>query len=203
MSVKKGVSLIGLLMVVGLISCSQPSIEPLDKDAVIVAFGDSLTVGYGVSEDKSYPAILQKLSGYQVVNEGVSGEVTREGVLRFSAVLERHQPQLVVLFEGGNDLLRNVPAIEIEKNLAQMIAIAQAQQVSVLLIGMPEKKLFSNTAPFYKKLSKQWQVPLEADIVGHLMIRASMKSDYIHFNEKGYQKLAKAIYEKLQVSGAL
>ena len=196
------IRLVGLIAVVGLTSCSQPSIEPLEKGAVIVAFGDSLTLGYGVAPDKSYPAVLQKLSGYQVINEGVSGEVTSQGLLRLAEVLARHQPKLVVLFESGNDILRKVPAEEIQNNLSQMIAMAQAQQVSVLLVGMPEKKLFGGTAPFYETLAEQWNIPLEADIVGHLMMRASMKSDYIHFNEKGYQTLAEAIYDQLKASGA-
>ncbi|MCF6299356.1 MAG: arylesterase [Thiomicrorhabdus sp.] len=192
-----------LIGFITLTSCSQPSVNKLEEGAVIVAFGDSLTQGVGVSSDKSYPAVLQTLTGYKVINAGVSGETTAEGVARFSQVLAREQPQLVILFEGGNDILKNTPFEQIKDNLATMIAEAKAHNVSVLLVGVPQKSVFFSSAELYESLADQWNIPLENDIVSHLMRRTSMKSDYIHFNEKGYQKLAEAIYLKLQESGAI
>lgn len=186
-----------------LTACSQPSFEQLEEGAVIVAFGDSLTQGVGVSIEQSYPAVLQVLSGYKVVNAGVSGETTTQGIERFSNVLERENPQLVVLLEGGNDFLKNMPREQTKENLAKMIALAQANNVAVLLVGVPEKSIFFSSAELYESLAEQWNIPLEDDIVGHLMRRTSMKSDYVHFNKKGYQKLAEAVYLKLQESGAI
>jgi lysophospholipase L1-like esterase len=195
-----------LMLLVGffaLTSCSQPSFEKLEEGSVIVAFGDSLTQGVGVSVEQSYPAILQKLSGYKVVNAGVSGEITAQGLVRFAQVLEREQPRLIILLEGGNDILKNIPREQTKENLANMIALAQANNVAVLLVGVPEKSIFFSSAALYKSLAEQWNVPLENNIVGHLMRRTSMKSDYIHFNEKGYQKLAETIYLNLQENGAI
>lgn len=186
-----------------LTACSEPPFEKLEESAVIVAFGDSLTQGVGVSIEHSYPAVLQSLSGYKVVNAGVSGETTAQGRVRFAKVLEQEQPQLVVLLEGGNDFLKKIPREKTQENLASMIALAQANDVKVLLVGVPEKGIFLSSAALYESLAEQWNVPLENDIVGHLMRRTSMKSDYVHFNEKGYQKLAEAIYLKLQESGAI
>jgi len=188
-----------------LTSCSQPAFEKLEEGSVIVAFGDSLTQGVGVSVEQSYPAILQTLSGYKykVVNSGVSGETTAQGVLRFAQVIEQEQPRLIVLLEGGNDILKNIPREQTKDNLANMIAVAQANNIAVLLVGVPEKSVFFSSAELYESLAEQWNIPLENNIVGHLMRRTSMKSDYVHFNEKGYQKLAEAIYLKLQESGAI
>ncbi len=186
-----------------LTSCSQSSFEKLEEGSVIVAFGDSLTQGVGVSREQSYPAILQTLSGYKVVNSGVSGETTAQGLVRFTQVLEQEHPRLIILLEGGNDILKNIPREQTQENLANMIALAQANHIAVLLVGVPEKSIFFSSAELYESLAEQWNIPLENDIVGHLMRRTSMKSDYIHFNEKGYQKLAEAIYLKLQESGAL
>ncbi len=170
--------------------------------AVIVAFGDSLTQGVGVNPEKSYPAVLQKLTGHTVVNAGVSGETTAQGLLRFLNVLEKEQPKLVILLEGGNDFLKKVPPNKIKSNLARMIAIAHKKHVAVLLVGVPDKPLFGS-ADLYSELANEWHIPLEDDIVPSLMRRTSMKSDYVHFNEQGYQALAQAIYDTLQASGAL
>ncbi len=198
--------MIATAVVVGyvlLTSWRSPSIKPLKEEAVIVAFGDSLTQGVGVDKAHSYPAVLQSLTGHKVVNAGIAGETTTEGLQRFDAVLEQYQPELVIVLEGGNDILQNVPTATIQANLSKMIEMAQVRDIAVVLVGVPEKRLFGGAAPFYAELASVWQVPLEDDIVSHLMMRTSMKSDPVHFNEKGYQKLAEAIYETLQSSGAL
>ena len=84
-----------------------------------------------------------------------------------------------------------------------MIELAQSKQVSVLLIGVPEKKLFGNTEPLYEDLADLYKIPLEGDVVASLLSRPSMKSDFVHFNALGYQALAEAIHEALQKAGAL
>lgn len=192
-----------LLSALLLNGCQQASIPELKSDAVILAFGDSLTLGYGVQPHESYPQRLSKLSRHKVINAGVSGETTARGLKRLEAVLEKHQPQLLILFEGGNDILQKVPLETIHRNLAQMIELAQAKQISVLLIGVPERRLFGGTADLYESLAEYYQIPLEDDIVANLMSRPSMKSDFVHFNALGYQALAEAIYEMLQNNGAL
>ncbi len=183
--------------------CQQVPIPELKSDAVILAFGDSLTVGYGVNRNQSYPSILAQMSGFKVINAGVSGETTAQGLKRLKGILEQHQPQLLILLEGGNDLLLKVPSETIQDNLAKMIELAQSKQISVLLIGVPEKKLFGDTEPLYEDLADLYKIPLESDIVANLLSRPSMKSDFVHFNALGYQTLAEAIYETLQNAGAL
>ncbi|MDG6777813.1 arylesterase [Thiomicrorhabdus sp. zzn3] len=195
---------IGLLvsLLTGLGGCSDVRLTPLAEDATILAFGDSLTAGVGVRPEFSYPSILAQLSGRTVVNAGVSGETTGQGVKRFAKLIVEHQPQLVIILEGGNDLLRNEPESKIATNLGKMIQLAQSQGIQVLLVGVPEKKLFSGAADFYEELAETYEVPLEEEIVPDLMGRLSMKSDYVHFNQNGYRALAEAIYEKLRNSGA-
>ncbi|MDX1348275.1 MAG: arylesterase [Thiomicrorhabdus chilensis] len=195
-------SLLATLLLV-LSGCSDHKLPPLAENAQILAFGDSLTLGVGVPSAQSYPAILARLSGREVINAGVSGETTAQGLERLPELLERHQPALLILLQGGNDVLRNVPAETVEANLGRMIEMAQQKGVAVLLVGVPEKGVFADTADWYENLSDDYGVPLEEEIIADLMGRLSMKSDYVHFNEKGYQALAEAIYQKLQGSGAL
>ena len=192
-----------LLSLFLLSGCQQALIPELKSDAVILAYGDSLTVGYGVNKSQSYPSVLEQLSGFKVINAGVSGETTAKGLKRLEHVLEETQPQLLILLEGGNDLLLKVPPESIQDNLAKMIELAQSKQISVLLIGVPEKKLFGDTEPLYEDLAELYKIPLESDIVAHLLSRPSMKSDFVHFNVLGYRALAEAIYETLQNTGAM
>ena len=94
----------GLLVILLLLQgCQKAAIEPLAPGATIVAFGDSLTAGVGASSGADYPAQLASLTGYRVVNAGVSGETTAEGVKRLPAVLAKYSPELLILLEGGND----------------------------------------------------------------------------------------------------
>lgn len=186
-----------------LVGCSQTQLPALHQKAKVVAFGDSLTEGYGVKKGKDYPSVLGQLTGLQVINEGVSGETSSQGVERMPKVLELHQPDLVVLLEGGNDVLRKIPLDKTKANLASMIELIQDSGASVLLVGMPEKKLFGGNLPLYEELAEQYQVPLLDDVIGSLLMRPSMKSDYVHFNEKGYAVLAEEIYFALQEYGAL
>lgn len=186
-----------------LTSCSQPQLPALQMNDVIVAFGDSLTVGYGVKQNQSYPSVLAKMSGLKIINSGISGETTLQGLERLPSVLEQYNPKLVILLEGGNDVLQKIPEPQIKANLAKMIQIIQSSGSAVLLVGVPEKKLFGSSLDLYSELANEFNIPLEQDIVASLIKRPSMKSDYVHFNALGYQALAQAIYEAMQTSGAI
>ncbi|GAA3919285.1 GDSL-type esterase/lipase family protein [Litoribacillus peritrichatus] len=107
------------IFVLVLVGCSDTKqLSPLSTDDTILAFGDSLTYGVGAKNGKTYPEVLSELTGIQVINAGVSGETTSKGILRFSDVLDEHQPQLIILLEGGNDVLRNHPPSQTKSNLA-------------------------------------------------------------------------------------
>ncbi len=107
---------------------------------MIVAFGDSLTAGYGVPEGQSYPDFLQQELldrgyRYRVVNEGVSGDTTAVALQRIDFALAE-DPVIVVLALGGNDGLRGLPADAMEANLLEMVKRFQAAGAEVVLGGM-------------------------------------------------------------------
>jgi lysophospholipase L1-like esterase len=186
-----------------LTSCSRAKLPALQSEDVIVAFGDSLTAGYGVTKNQSYPAVLANLTRHKVINAGISGETTAQGLARFQSVLEEHNPGLVILLEGGNDVLQKVPVGVIYSNLKRMLQIAKQKGVPVLLVGVPEKKLFGSSLDIYADLAEEFDIPLEEDIVANLIKRPSMKSDFVHFNQQGYQAMAQAIDAKLKEHGAI
>ena len=198
-------SLSCIILLFAFAACSSGhQLQPLNNDAVILAFGDSLTYGTGAPQDKSYPAVLEQLSGRKVVNAGIPGEVTAGGLARLADTLEEVRPQLVILCLGGNDMLRRVSSEETAQNLEQMVAISRAQGVPVLLLGVPRPALFGlESAPFYHELAEKMELPLEDEIISSVLSDSNLKSDQIHPNAEGYRLIAEAIREKLKESGAL
>ncbi len=193
-----------LLIALWLISCGgEHLLDPLPENAVILAYGDSLTDGKGVGRQDAYPAALEALLGHQVVNAGVSGETTAQGLARLPAVLDDTQPDLMVLLEGGNDILRNLDLDQAQSNIEAMISLAKARDIDVVLVGVPQKKLLSKTAKFYRTLAQSHSVPLQDDIIASLLRKPAMKSDSVHFNRAGYRQLALAIKQVLDQNGAL
>lgn len=192
--------LLGALL---LTACGGSKLSQLQPGDVILAFGDSLTAGKGVTADNAYPQVLSELTGLDVINAGISGETTAEGLKRFPAVLDASNASLVILFEGGNDILRNYNLDETKANLDEMINIAKGKGLQVVMVGLPRKQLFSSTAELYRELAEAHELPLEDEIVASLLRKPDMKSDSVHFNVKGYRALAVAIQSMLTEAGAL
>src|SRR5215210_4991050 len=124
-------------------TAQTPAAAPTPAETVpkIVAFGDSLTAGYGLQPKESYPALLQKMIDddgfrYEVVNAGVSGDTSAGGVRRIDWALDAGDVRFVVLELGANDFLRGQPVSETKKNLAEIIRRAKSRGARVLLAGM-------------------------------------------------------------------
>ncbi len=193
-----------LLCLMFLQACSEStSLVPVPEDGVILAFGDSLTVGVGTSHENSYPVVLAQLTGRNVISAGVSGEETTQGLARLPMVMDEVKPNLLLLLEGGNDILRNKNRHTTKQNLAAMIELAKARQVQVVLIGVPEKKLFSDVAPLYEELAEQYNLVLADDLLSSLLRKNQYKSDAVHLNQQGYRKMAESIHQLLVKHGAI
>jgi len=182
---------------------SVPAIERLPPDAVILAFGDSLTFGTGAQAHESYPATLEKLIGRKVENRGIPGEVTASGLARLPGVLDEVQPKLLILCHGGNDLLRKLDEAQAEKNLRAMIKVAKARGIAVTLVGVPKPGFFPAPPGFYEALAGEFKVPYEGDSLMDILSDNELKSDLVHPNAKGYRRFASSLAELLKSSGAV
>jgi lysophospholipase L1-like esterase len=194
-----------LLLLLALLSaCSDaPRLQPLQRGDIVLAFGDSLTLGSGVAPEHSYPAVLQQMSALTVVNAGVAGEDTDSGLQRLPELLRQYRPKLVILTHGGNDLLRQRDSKHIQANLSAMVELIRAAGSQVVLVAVPRPGLWPQSADFYAALADSHRLPLEPDIVAELESDSDFKSDRVHFNQRGYRRLAQALYQLLQNSGAL
>ena len=193
-----------LVFVVHLAGCSEPQgLKALEQNAVILAFGDSLTVGVGTTPTNDYPSVLSELTGRRVINAGVSGETSDQGVKRLPELLEEFQPNLLILLEGGNDILRNKNKTQLKQNLAEMIGFAQKREIDVVLVGVPERKLFSDSAPLYSELAAEYDVVFEEEMLADLLRKIEYKSDAVHLNDSGYRVMAEQLFSLLKENGAL
>ncbi len=196
--------LLAIIIGVGLAACSSPAKLPhLANDAVIVAFGDSLTFGTGAEQGESYPAVLEKMIGRHVVNAGVPGEVTADGLARLPAILEREKPALLLLCHGGNDQLRRLNHEQIANNIREMILLAQKKEIAVVLIAVPAPGLSLSPPSMYREIAKELSIPIEEETLSTVLADSSLKSDYIHPNAAGYRRLAESIVNLLKKSGAI
>jgi acyl-CoA thioesterase-1 len=133
-----------------------------DSRPIVAAFGDSISAGFGLDAGQSYPDDLQRLFDaaglkYRVVNMGVSGDTTTDGVERLPSVLAL-KPAVVILEFGGNDGLRGQPVAGAKQNLAQMIEALKGAGSNVVLAGMT---LPRNYGPDYIRAFEQMYVELE------------------------------------------
>ena len=169
----------------------------LANDSVILAFGDSLTYGYNVSRNESYPAKLEVLTGLRVINAGVSGEVTRQGLQRLPKVLDESHPELMILCHGGNDLLRKMDLKEMESNIRSMIQLSLDRGIPVVLLGVPKPGIFLSSFDIYEEIANSMDVIFIEDLISDILGNKSLKSDSVHPNSKGYNMMAEEIYSLL------
>lgn len=197
--------LAALVLAVAHSGCGRdvPRLPPLGADAVVLAFGDSLTYGTGADAFDSYPAALERLIGRKVVSSGIPGEVSAQGLARLPVVLDQIRPQLLILCHGGNDLLRQLDAGALAGNLRAMVRIARDRGVPVVLIAVPKPGLFPSAHPVYAKVADELRLPLESDVLAEVLTDNALKSDPIHPNAQGYARLAERVAALLKNAKAL
>ncbi|MCO6509798.1 MAG: arylesterase [Aridibacter famidurans] len=175
----------------------------------IVAFGDSLTAGFGLTEKESYPYLLQKRLekdgfNYEVVNAGISGDTSLGGLERIDWVLEEKNVEILILELGANDLLRNVPVEKMKENLDRIIRKAKAKDVEVLFCGMlappavgeEYQREYVNA---FADLATEHDVRFVPFLLENVALNKDLnQADGIHPNAKGTVIMTDNIYKELK-----
>ncbi len=193
-----------ICFILNLAACSsQPELPPLGPTAKILAFGDSLTFGTGATPGESYPAVLARLIGREVINAGIPGEVSADGLRRLPEILDRENPSLVLLCHGGNDIIQRLNPDQTTSNLRAMVQLCQARGIAVALLAVPGKNLQLKADPLYEQLAKELSIPSENILIPDILRQNALKADYVHPNAAGYNALAVGLADFLRKSGAL
>jgi acyl-CoA hydrolase len=202
----------GLLFAVALglgAGCSGPKEAPLPQQAVVLVLGDSISAGHGLAREQSWVAQLAPLTGWQLVNGGVSGDTTQQGLARLSALLEEHRPAAVIIELGGNDMLRRLSTRETVKTLDAIIGEVRAGGARPVLMAIPAPSVAGaafgslSDAEFYAETAKRQQVPLIDEVVADVLSTPSLKLDQLHPNAEGHRELASRVVKKLRRLGLL
>lgn len=162
-----------------------------------VAFGDSLTEGFGASEGNNYPAVLGRKLGVTIQNLGKGGETTGDGANRVEEVAKL-APRVVLLCFGGNDSLNQESRTQTFVNLARMIDRLHQEGSFLVLIGIRSASLRDRNEKYFAKLAGEKRVLYVPDMLRGLAFKPVYMSDAIHPNDAGYQRIAERLEKKLR-----
>jgi len=182
---------------------ARHKLEKLDSGATVLAFGDSLTFGTGATPAESYPAVLERSIGRKVVNAGVPGETSAQGLGRLPATLDEVRPKLMLLCHGGNDFLRRLDDAQAAANVRAMIQLARERGIPVVLVATPKPGLPPSVPAFYGEIAAELKVPYDDGVLRSVLLDNALKSDMVHPNAAGYARIAAAVEKILKAAGAI
>jgi acyl-CoA hydrolase len=197
-------------LLVALSACGDPlRFEPLPADAVVLAFGDSVTYGTGAARTEDYPTRLAALTGWRVHNAGIPGDTARAATSRIADALGETGAALAIIELGGNDFLRRRANADVKEDLRAIIRATRNAGAIPVLVSVPEISVVGaltgrlNDSPIYPALAEEEQVLLIEDAFADVLSDATLRTDPIHPNAEGYRVLATRIADELERVGLL
>lgn len=189
--------LIGALIVVGIgnlfFGSRTPDVANYPSAGKnVIAFGDSLVEGVGSTEGNNFVSRVSRAVGVPILNYGVAGNTTRDGVERLPQVLE-NDPKVVLLLLGGNDYLRQIPREETFENLGTMIEMIQSKGAVVLLLGVRGGLFSDHFDDEYQMLALRYKTAFVPNVLDGLLFQQELMYDSIHPNDTGYAIVAERI----------
>jgi len=179
-----------------LVSCTKKPLYYNSTAPDIIAFGDSLTYGQGVTQEYSYPSVLAKLTGANVVNLGVSGNTAGQSLQRLY-LIGRNKPKMVLIEFGGNDFMQQRPKEETQAALEEIIDYVHGLHAMAVIVDTGGNFEMSPYTKIMKKLAKDKQALFVPGIMDGIFNDRSLKSDIVHPNEKGYEIVAQKVFKSI------
>ncbi len=192
-----------------LVACGNEKLPVIPAGSTVLVLGDSLSYGTGAEEHQDYPTLLAQNTGWNIINEGVPGDTSEQGLARLPALLEEQQPALLMIVLGGNDFLKKIPISQTTANLKSIIQMGQSKSITTLLVAIPDyqpvKAAFGGLSdhPLYETLSKETQTPLIEDVFSPVLSKNALKADYVHPNAQGYRQVEEHLRASLIDLGLL
>ncbi|MDB5260107.1 MAG: lipolytic enzyme family [Candidatus Nomurabacteria bacterium] len=192
------IAIIGAILLVREKKVSSPA-SLVTSTSTVVAFGDSLVYGTGSTSGNDFVSVLGKMLNHDIVNMGVPGDTTAEGLGRIDQLIKQ-KPDLVLVLLGGNDALGNIPKEQTFSNLGKIIDRLQANNIKIVLLGI-QGGLFNIADPYeaeFKKLAEDKKVILVPNVLEGIFGSNELMSDPVHPNDAGYKKIAEKVYSYLK-----
>ncbi|GAB4343638.1 MAG: arylesterase [Candidatus Abyssubacteria bacterium] len=197
----RGVYLLVTLLLVSALSCSDRTsdVANLDSDGTtIVCFGDSITAGYGVDKDQAFPALLEAELGIPVINAGVSGDTTADALKRLKSDVFPHNPRLVIVEFGGNDVLQKVPVEDTIANLDAIVEQISSRGAIVVLLHMKTGLIGDRHLDGFTRIAKARRAVLIPDFMHGILANPDYTLDSLHPNPEGHMLIAKRVLTRLR-----
>lgn len=182
-----------LFFIYMLTSCSS---NDLIKNNSIVCFGDSLTYGYGATNGQTYPYFLQQYTEFPVINKGINGNTSKNGLDRIDDILQFKNSIVIVEF-GANDFFQQIPISETKKNMTMIVNKLKQNNDIVVLVSIEDKQL-SQLYNMLKSLAKEQNVLFVEGILNKIWDNSNLLSDDVHPNSNGYKLVADKIYKGIK-----
>jgi len=198
------------LLLVTLAGCGRDkkTAQPVPPGSTVLALGDSLTFGTGASAETSYPTVLAGLTGWNVVNAGVSGDTSAQALARLPALLAEHHPKLVIVSIGGNDFLRKLPESDTRTHVHAICKQSLAAGAQVLLVAVPRATVAAALGQMtdhalYAEVAKDLKIPLQREAWGEVLAQPDLRADAVHANARGYAQFARSVQGTAAAVGLL
>lgn len=174
--------------------CAKREIANLDsKGKNIVCFGDSITFGYGVNPGEDYPAALAKMVSHPVINAGIDGDTTFDGLKRIETDALQKDPRLVVVEFSGNDFLKKIPKEETFKNISRMVDEIQSAGAIAAIADVSAGMFFRDYRIGLSRLAKEKKAIFIPSLLKGIITTPNLKSDFLHPNAEGYILIARRV----------
>ena len=198
------------LLAAALAGCGRDkkTAQPVPPGSTVLALGDSLTFGTGASAETSYPTVLAGLTGWNVVNAGVSGDTSAQALARLPALLAEHHPKLVIVSIGGNDFLRKLPESDTRTHVHAICKQSLAAGAQVLLVAVPRATVAAALGQMtdhalYAEVAKDLKIPLQREAWGEVLAQPDLRADAVHANARGYAQFARSVQGTAAAIGLL
>lgn len=168
----------------------------------VLAFGDSITYGFGAAPDESYPSVLASLTDRRVINAGINGETSEEGLARLPALLEDESIDLMILCFGTNDIFQRRSMPRLKRNLERMISMGREKGIEVILLATPTLGAWElSPLPLYEEAAEASGAECLPELLSDVIGDPGMRIDEVHPNAAGYRKIAEAIFDVMKRRG--
>ena len=165
----------------------------VESTDLIVFFGNSITAGLGAEPGEDFPSLIGKTLNVPIINAGISGNTTHDALLRIDNDVISKNPSVVVVELGGNDLLEQVDTRETTKNLDLILSKIKPTGAKIVILGTKFYLFQEEYEADWTSLAKKYNAAFVPDILDGVITDQSLKSDDIHPNAKGYQKIAEKL----------
>jgi lysophospholipase L1-like esterase len=169
----------------------------VDRPLNVIAFGDSITAGVGTTGERNFVTLLSERTGIAIDNQGVSGNTTAQALARLDASVLSKDPDIVIVFLGGNDILQNVDEEVTFANVRSIVTQIQNSGAKVVLTSIHDGFILNDYEDAYQDIANDTGAYFVSGILRGVIGRSDLMFDAVHPNNAGHVIIADRIFPTL------